>query len=205
MREELKSVLEGITSARQLEAEFLNTLSLLEFTGARKISKTVAEHHPSLEVLDHLADETRHAAALKRLAVEVGGGEPGYIAREAAAKYFYKLDRELAAWVEDLVGQPDMVLTYRLVTTMIERRAMVLYPLYRKASATSSVRDELRAIIIEEQGHRVAIEEACVAMLEPYGVTSLAAPEAVESAFFSAFLRELAAEVEERLVFEKSA
>ena len=115
MRNALKSVLDGITSARDLEAEFLHTLSLLEFIGARKISRTVAEHHPSLSVLEHLADETRHAAALKKLAVEVYGSEPGYLVREAATTYFFRLDRELAAWVEDLVGEPDMMLTYQLV------------------------------------------------------------------------------------------
>lgn len=205
MRDQLKNVLDEITSARVLEAEFLHTLALLEFTGARKISRTVAEHFPSLEVLEHLADETRHAAALKKLAVEIFGGEPGYLAADAAKTYFYRLDRELAAWVEGLVGEPDMELTYRLVTTMIERRAMILYPLYRRASATTSVCDELRAIIVEEQAHRVAIEEACMTRLQTLGVTSLATPEAVEQAFFGQFLSALSSEVESRRDFAKSA
>ncbi len=205
MRDRLKNVLEEITAARVLEAEFLHTLALLEFTGARKISRTVGEHFPTLDVLEHMADETRHAAALKKLAVQIFGGEPGYLAHKAAKTYFYKLDRELAAWVEGLVGEPDMKLTYQLVTTMIERRAMILYPLYRRATATGSVRDELRAIIVEEQGHRVAIEEACLATLQTFGVTSLATPEAVEQAFFAQFLDALCAEVEGRTNFAKSA
>lgn len=98
-----------------------------------------------------------------------------------------------------------MELTYRLVTTMIERRAMILYPLYRRASATTSVRDELRAIIVEEQAHRVAIEEACMTRLQTLGVTSLATPEAVEQAFFGQFLSALSSEVESRRDFAKSA
>lgn len=205
MREKLKNVLEEITSARVLEAEFLHTLALLEFIGARKISRTMGERFPFLDVLDHLADETRHAAALKRLAVDVFGGEPGYLAAEAAKAYFYRLDREMAAWVEDLVGKSDVELTYFLVTTMIERRAMILYPLYRRVTATQSVRDELRAIIVEEQGHRVAIEAACMSRLQAHGVTSFAAPEAVEQAFFAQFLDALCADVDGRLNFAKSA
>lgn len=205
MRDKLKNVLDEITAARTLEAEFLHTLALLEFTGVRKISRTMAEHFPTLSVLDHLAVGSRNAATFKRLATEIFGEEPGYLAADAAKTYFYKLDGELAAWVEGLVGEPNMELTYQLVTTMIERRAEILYSLYQLATPTNSVSEELRAMIAEGKAHRTKVEEACLLTLESYGVTSFSTPEAVEQAFFAQFLDALCADVENRPTFAKSA
>ncbi len=180
-----------LSADERLEARWLNTLSLLEFTGARKISRTVARSHASLDVLDHLADETRHALAFKRLAHAVAGGDPGaYFIEDAAKRYFSRLDLELSAWVEGLVNREDRTLNYLVVTTMIERRAMELYPLYRAATEREDVKEELQAIIKEEQGHRVAIEERCLSLLSEANVRDLTAPSAVESAFFSDFLAE---------------
>jgi len=199
MRERIKSVLDRITSDRTLESEWLNTLSLMEFIGARKISKSVAESHPPVEVLDHLADETRHALAFKELANLVHG-EPvdAYLCEDAARAYFFKLDRELSAWAAEMAGEESTELNYLLVTTMVERRAMMLYPLYRAASATDEVRDELSAILVEEQSHRVAIEARCLELLGEHGINDLIAPSTVESAFFIDFLGELEARVEQR-------
>lgn len=192
MRERMKAVLRTICADERTEAKWLNTLSLLEFTGARKISRTVARHHPSLDVLDHLADETRHALAFKELAHDVVDGDPGaYLVEKAAKTYFGRLDVELSAWVEELVGREDSLLNYLVVTTMVERRAMELYPLYRAATERENVREELQAIIKEEQSHRIAIEERCVSLLSEAGVRDLSAASAVESAFFADLLVEL--------------
>lgn len=196
MRERIKLLLEEITADRQLESRWLNTLSLMEFIGARKISRTVADSHPSTDVLDHLADETRHALAFKELANCVRGEEEtDYLVEDAAKTYFFKLDRELSAWAAEMAGEESTRLNYLLVTTMIERRAMVLYPLYRAATATDDVRAELTDIITEEQSHRVEIERKCVKLLKDFGIDTLSAPEAVESAFFIELLGELEREV----------
>lgn len=68
MRERIKSALRKIIADERVEARWLNTISYLEYVGARKIFRSVATSHPSVSVLDHLADETRHAAAFKVLA-----------------------------------------------------------------------------------------------------------------------------------------
>jgi hypothetical protein len=189
MRDRIKVLLRTLCADERTEAKWLNTLSLLEFTGARKISKTVATRHPGLDVLEHLADETRHALAFKQLAHNVVGGDPGaYFLESAAKRYFYRLDTELSAWVADLVGSEHVLLNYLVVTTMIERRAMELYPLYRSATERDDVRDELQVIIREEQNHRVAIEERCLALLSESGVRDLSAPSTVESAFWGDFV-----------------
>ena len=202
MRDRIKRALRRITSDHHLEARWLHTLSFLEFVGARKISKTVANSHPSTLVLDHLADETRHAHVFKSLAAELVVGEPdGYLCRDEASRYFQRLDRELSAWTTDIVGREHPALNYLLVTSMIERRAMTIYPLYRSASKHEFVRDELSTIVREEQDHRVRIEDDCVRMLSEFDINDLSAPSAVESAYFA----ELWSSVEAELGIEDAA
>ncbi len=195
MRDRILAVLRQLSQTPELEARWLHTLSLMEFIGARKISRTVADRHPSLEVLGHLADETRHAFAFKRLSAEVAGAEiTTLLCPEAAGRYFQGLDHELAAWATSFTGAPDVYLHYLLTTTAIERRAMVLYPLYKAASRHPGVREELGRVVIEEQSHRRDIEDACVARLTAVGA-SLEAALALEERLFTAFIGELEAAV----------
>ncbi|MGM0577625.1 MAG: hypothetical protein ACQEXJ_18005 [Myxococcota bacterium] len=191
MRERIKAALEVIAADVRTEAAWLNTLSLLEHVGARKISRTVAARHPSADVLHHLADETRHALAFKRLSEALSAGEdPGYLCGEAAGRYFRGLDRDLSAWVARLAGEEHPVASYLLVTTAIERRAMEMYPLYRAATGHAEVREELAAVVREEQSHRVIIEERCEAVLAEHG-GDLAAALEVEQARFGTFWGEV--------------
>jgi hypothetical protein len=195
MRDRIQTVLRQISQMPEREARWLQTLSLMEFIGARKISRTVADRYPSLEVLGHLADETRHAFTFKRLSAEVAGAEiMGFLCQDAAGRYFQALDHELATWATSYTGAPDMHLHYLLTTTAIERRAMVLYPLYKAASRHPGVREELGRVVTEEQGHRRTIEDACVARLTAVGA-SLDAALALEERLFEAFLTELEAAI----------
>lgn len=192
MRERIQTVLKQIAAEPALEARWLNTLSLLEFIGARKISRTVADRHPSLEVLGHLADETRHALAFKRLACEVAGAEVSeYLCPQEAVTWFQTLDRELATWTRQAVGREDVRLNYLLTTTLVERRAMVLYPLYKAATRQAAVRAELAKVVTEEQSHRCDIEETCLRLLAQAGAPDLSAPKALEERLFDRFLTAL--------------
>lgn len=196
-RDTIKTLLGAICEDTATEAKWLNTLSLLEYIGARKISKTVAGRHPdSPEVLDHLADESRHAYAFKRLCVEISEGEcDSYLCEDAAKRYFAELDQRATAWMNELTGEDDMSQNYLLVTTLIERRAMMMYPLYRSVTSHDVVRDELQEIVVEEQDHRVAIEENCVEMLSQYGVDGLEAVTDLEANLFAGFLDAVATEL----------
>lgn len=191
-RDDIKQALDTMVMEPRTEAAFLHTVSYLEFVGARKISKTVASKHPSLEVLDHLADETRHAFAFKKLAVHIGGADSDleYLNLDPAKRMFHSLDTKLSAWVTAAVGADDEYLNYLLVTTMIERRAMQLYPLYRAATQSDTVRAALSEIIVEEQNHRILLEERCVAALAVHGL-DLAPALAIEAEAFSMFWRTL--------------
>ena len=195
MHVRLKQVLTRISESSEREARWLNTVSLLEFTGARKIGRTVADRHPSLDVLQHLADETRHALAFKRLAVEVAGREiTEYLCLEAAVTYFQTLDRSLAAWAASVLGREDLRLNYLLTTTLIEQRAMQVYPLYKAATGQAVVKEELGRIVAEEQRHRRSIEEVCSEVLGAAG-TDLTRPQAIEVALFEGLLAALEEEV----------
>ena len=200
MRDQIQSVLRRITATPALEARWLHTISLMEFIGARKISRTVADRHPSLDVLNHLADETRHAYAFKRLSVELAGGEiQEFLCPEAAGRYFQALDHELASWASSLTGKQDVFLHYLLTTTAIERRAMVLYPLYKAATRHPSVREELGRVVVEEQSHRRSIEDACVAQLSAAG-GALETALAMEERLFGTFLGEIEKTLDARAV-----
>jgi hypothetical protein len=195
-RERIQTVLKRISTEPAIEARWLNTLSLLEFIGARKIGRTVADRHPTLEVLGHLADETRHALAFKRLACEVAGGEVSeYLCPQEATGYFQTLDRELAAWATRALGHEDIQLNYLLTTTLVEQRAMLLYPLYKAATRQASVRTELGEVVTEEQSHRLDIEETCKLRLARAGVSDLSVPRSIEERLFGAFLSALEHEV----------
>jgi hypothetical protein len=185
---ELKDILEKIASRAELEARWLNTLSLLEYIGARKIGKTFAKTHPSLEVLEHHADETRHAFAFKRLSAVVSGGEDlGYLCSKEAVDYFQTLDRTLSDWMTKLTSKIDSYQNYLLVTSVVERRAMKLYPVYRKVTRNGFIRDELKRVVDEEVGHRRIVEEECLKILNRNDVPDFEECDRIEEALFAKF------------------
>lgn len=195
IRDKLKTLLDAICDDVEVEARWLNTLSLLEYIGARKIGKTMCRTHPSAVVLDHWADETRHAYAFKQLCEELSGGEfDEYLAHDQAINFFQTLDERASHWVTEATGDDDRRQNYLLVTTLIERRAMMVYPLYRAATSHDFVRDELQAIIVEEQDHRVEIEERAIAHLEERGV-DIEAAFALEEDLFGGLLVAMASEI----------
>lgn len=192
----MKEILDKIVTNPALEARWLNTLSLLEYIGARKIGKTFANVHPGVEILGHHADETRHAFAFKRLsAILADGQDPGYLCSEEAFQYFQSLDKALSEWITQLTGQSDSYQNYLLVTSIIERRAMKLYPYYRKITRNGFVRDELKQIIDEEASHRRVIEEQCLKILNRNDVPDFEPCEAIEENLFQALVKGLYEEI----------
>lgn len=185
---EFKDILEKIALRPEAESRWLNTLSLLEYIGARKIGKTFSKMHPSLEVLQHHADETRHAYAFKRLSAIVSGGvDLGYLCSDEAVDYFETLDKTLSEWMTRLTGKADPFQNYLLVTAVIERRAMKLYPLYRKITRNGFVRDELKQVVDEEANHRRLIEAECLKILNPNDVPDFEECDRMEETLFAKF------------------
>lgn len=179
----MRAFLETIVTTPSTEAKWLNTLSLLEFVGARKISRTVARTHPSLEILEHLNDETGHAVIFKRLAGSLDDTSD-YLEQEAALTYFKALDHGASTWLKQQLGQDDLHANYLLVTTLIEKRAMRLYPLYRSITPHEQIQEQLRRVILEEAEHRRTIEDALMAHLAVLGVEDISPCLELEQALF---------------------
>jgi hypothetical protein len=133
-----------------LELEWIDLLSQLEYVGFRKIVKSVAFEAVSLEVLRHVSEEASHAFLLKAV-VEQGGlrarsWREGRFA-EAGWRYFQGLDQAVSAL------PASEGLRYPGVSWAIERRVLLVYPAYLRISRNEELKKALRRILAQEERH----------------------------------------------------
>ena len=159
---ELEELLEQVVSDDQVHARFLNTLSLQENIGARKISASEQPETSTYMVLKHAAEEHRHAFYLKKQIGKLSINacptyEPDYLLAPYSSKYYLnKLDMATSRYLMDhmrLKGAALKFGAYLLVTYAIEVRADEIYPIYQKVLDDAKSKVSVRSIIIEEQGH----------------------------------------------------
>jgi hypothetical protein len=149
----LTPVLIDIAADMMVHARFLNTLSLLEYVGARKILKSQQASSLTSELLSHVAEEIRHAQIFKRIALKMSGGvlgtyEHAHLLRgDLAVHYFQSIDRAVAGIA------PDAWYAYLLTTQLVEERAQILYPVYEPILAQAGFPGVLAAITKEEDAH----------------------------------------------------
>lgn len=160
-------MLQQIISHHPLHARWLNTLSLMENTGARKIKKC---EHPILTtemILKHAADEARHAHYLKRQIRRLPEQScPDYadvwlLAPQESRRYLHSLDIRVCRYLKQragLKGEELRYAAYLLVTYAIERRADLLYPLYHQALEQAGSPVSVRTVIAEETAHLAEME-----------------------------------------------
>ena len=176
-------ILARLTGDAGRHARFLNTLSLLEYIGVRKILKSQPAEGLSAEMLEHILEEARHAYVLKRLALRVGGesvatyAAPALLCGEEARRYIQTLDRSAeidlkesrdsasgaaatggavpAGGVSPASGSASV--NYLYTTLLIEERAGAVYPLYEPLLARVGLGGVLAGIIREEEGHLSAV------------------------------------------------
>jgi hypothetical protein len=144
--------LQAICADVGLHARFLNTLSLLEHIGSRKImlARGVA---PDGGMLQHLAEETRHAFFFKRAAEKVGRQSLDYsgsrtLAGTAARFYVGRLD----ARVTSALGGNDS-LPYVYMSLIIEDRAIWAYRIYQRVLTDAGCAISLKPVLAEEKLH----------------------------------------------------
>lgn len=142
--------LEQLVAHPDVELEWIDLLSQLEYVGCRKIVKSVGFESVSLEVLRHVSEEASHAFLLKSV-VEEGGlrdrsWREGRFA-EAGWRYFQGLDQRISA----LPGSEG--LRYPGVSWAIERRVLVVYPAYLEVTRNEGLRKALRRILVQEERH----------------------------------------------------
>lgn len=134
-------------------ARFLNTLSLMEHIGSRKIMLCRQGRGLAQDTLKHLAEEARHAHFFRRAAERVagrslGGGSEDTLAPWAARMYLERLD---AAVTRRLGG--DGALAYRYVTLVVELRARWFYQIYEEVLSREGLPLSLKSVLAEEDEH----------------------------------------------------
>lgn len=155
-------------------ARFVHTLSMLEHIGSAKIARTRSGTGITADVLDHLAEETRHASYLKRLAKKIDAGvserydEPWLMAGPSARAYFAKLDVCARHFARTFMpAETRDAGAYLLVSWLVERRAMWLYPAYQQELRRLGRGFSVLTIINEEEGHLAEMTEG----LQELGLT----------------------------------
>lgn len=190
------SFLKMIAPSANLQARFINTLSLLEYIGARKILKSQPEDSISLQLLAHVSEEVRHARILKKVAGQLSGGTiRGYSPKEtlcgdAAKTYFQSLDKG----VEEQLDDAGPRLSYLYATLLIEERALLVYPKTVASFKNDLFSSAVRAILIEEDRH---LNEICdsLKVIDPIFQEQVTKMRSIETKLFDAFARSLQTEV----------
>src|ERR1700749_878750 len=159
---ELSNILPTIIADNQLHARWLNTLSLMENTGARKISACEDPETVTYIILKHAAEEHRHAFYLKKQIEKVGTTlcptySPKYlVAANSSRHYLNQLDVDACRYLKKELGLKGKELrfaAYLLVTYAIEVRADELYPIYQEELDKAQSKVNVKSIILEEEGH----------------------------------------------------
>ncbi|MEQ8907338.1 hypothetical protein [Ekhidna sp.] len=159
---DLKELINQIVSSPELHAKWLNSLSMMENTGARKISASEHQHLVDEIVLKHAAEEARHAYYLKSQIKKTGyEGCKTYLSHELLApiqsfQYLHALDAAISRYLKNELGFTGNELKYAaylLVTYAIEVRADDLYPVYEEVLKANGSKISVRMIVVEEQGH----------------------------------------------------
>lgn len=157
---DLAQLLPHIIADDALHARWLNSLSMMESVGARKIAAYVHPIEVDLITLQHAFEEARHAYFLKKQIGKLKQTSPNYepnytLAPRASYRYLHKLDMSCARYLSN-AGQTGRDLKhgcYLLVTYLIEVRAMKLYGTYQAALDAAASRVHVKSIISEEEGH----------------------------------------------------
>src|SRR6201985_2101908 len=182
----LATILPKIIANNELHARWLNTLSLMENTGARKISASEDPVTVTYIILKHAAEEHRHAFYLKKQIEKTGETFcPTYADQYLVAPTFSKfylnvLDVEVCRYLKKelkLTGSELRFAAYLLVTYAIEVRADELYPVYQDALDKAGSKINVKSIILEEEGH---LEEMINQLKSFSPVWQLHADKAVE-------------------------
>ncbi len=134
---------------------FLNTLSLMEHVGSRKIMASQSKRDLSGETLRHLAEETRHAFFFKHAAEKLARRPLGYgaaetIAGSSARFYMGRLDAGIAS---DFADMPAGPLPYLYMSLIVELRAVWFYQLYQETLTENDHGLSLRSVLAEEELH----------------------------------------------------
>jgi hypothetical protein len=152
-----------------LHAKWLNSLSYLEYRGARKIARALKTEHIDEGILKHMMEEFRHALYFKRLAMRLGGkvyrtyaGE-NLLAEKALKSYFYELDAAAERAISHSEAKKEV---YLLVTWLIEERALKVYLAYEALLQSENFELTLKPVLADETHHLRDAKDHLLDLLE---------------------------------------
>ena len=158
----METLFAKVVESPSLHSRWLNTLSMMENAGAKKIKNC---EHPVLVneiILKHSAEEARHAHYLKKQIRKIEKDScPTYekkylLAPNQSYYYLQSLDVQVCRYLKDKFGYRGDDLKYAaylLVTYAIEVRADELYPKYQAVLSQANSPVNVRSIIAEEENH----------------------------------------------------
>jgi hypothetical protein len=199
-QDRLEDLIGAIIADPALHARWLNTFSYLEYVGFRKIVKSQRAEVLTAAILGHACEEGRHALGLKKLAIKLGGAQFDSYAPEVllcgeeAEAYFQDLDKACSEAFADRSNEERAKLTYCYVTWLVERRALDVYGIYKKALGDSDIARKLGGLLAEETKH-LADVEALLRAGDPEFSTRSKEFEAVEAALYQNFIDALTREL----------
>jgi hypothetical protein len=149
-----RALLDAIVAEPKRHARMLNTLSLLEHMGSRKIMAT--QHSAAIDqaTLKHVAEEAHHAFFMKRQAEKTAEraleyGADDLLAPSSARMYFQRLE---AAMLRTLARSSARAV-YLYMSMIVEFRALWFYGLYQQTLQASRHPLSLKRVLGEEQNH----------------------------------------------------
>ena len=147
-----------IVKQPSLHARFLNTLSFLEYIGARKIFKSLPAQIYDEFFLSHSAEEAFHSLFFKKLSKKVGQKDLDFsksemLASEQMERYMQNLDKKA-----EEVSQKQQVLNYLYTTWIVEKRALIAYTSYNRILKEKDFGFSLTPVLKDEAKHLKEME-----------------------------------------------
>lgn len=188
---EVRALIEKLVRQPEGFGRFLNTLSFLEYIGARKILKSQRQDALTSEILAHVSEELQHAQLLKRASLKLAPTQcetyqmSALLCGSAAGHYFQEVD----GLAEKLFGERDARVCYLYTTLLVEERANVLYPMIDEVLGSLGQKPLFLSILGQERRH---LEEMTRSLLEiPNSAERLPKLRKKESEAFAIFAEEL--------------
>jgi len=209
----LAEITDKIVANDAWHGRWLNSLSMMENTGARKISRYEDPVHSDIVVLKHAAEEARHAYYLKKLIGKLPDVHcpdytfPYLVAPTESHHYLHMLDVEASRYLKEnmqLSGRALKHGAYLLVTYAIEVRADMLYGIYQDALTRHHSKVNVKSIIAEEEGH-LAEMQRMLQDFHPDWATLAADICAVEDRLFNNWINAVSRELSAARVAPLSA
>lgn len=156
---ELKEILTHVVQDSRLQAGFLAALSELENCGAKKIMRYQTRANTDLSLLQHAAEEARHAYFFQKQACKLGVSMSFPWLDGRRRRYLDRLELFIARCLSTKSSLATREGCYVLTTYYIEKRATWLYTCYEEVLEAHRAPFSLQGILREEAGHLNEMEQ----------------------------------------------